>query len=90
MRPSQKPGIDWRKSEAMRLAWSAGPSLWVAETMPSGTASTVESRSGGRGELDGRGPEMLEHHAACAGRFVADRGAEVAARDGEEKSAYCT
>ena len=41
--PTQKPGMDWRKSDAMRLAWSAARSLRVAETMPSGIASTVES-----------------------------------------------
>src|SRR6185503_3746350 len=43
MMPSQNAGMDWRKSEARRLAWSTQPPRWVAESTPSGTATTVDS-----------------------------------------------
>ena len=43
MRPSQKLGIDCRKSEPRRLAWSSTPLRWVAAMTPSGMGSTIAS-----------------------------------------------
>src|SRR4029450_4660291 len=62
----------------MRLTWSAARSLWVAEMMPRGTASTVERRAAARASSTVAG-QRCSRTRLMAGRlcrFEGRRGAE--------------
>src|SRR6266446_408477 len=69
---------------AGRIRWRTPPDPKAGRRPPSSTANTRmsmrPSQERGRGQLDGRGPEVLEHHLHRRA-LLPDRGAEIAAGD---------
>src|SRR2546426_7346070 len=88
MIPSQKLGIDWRKSEAMRLTWSATRPRCVAETTPSGTASTVERNSAAAASSTVAG-QKCSITMRIAGRFSRIDAPKSPRTAAPTKSTYC-